>query len=108
MLDSREIYSQASLVITRSGRNTLSELAFLGIPAITFITGCIYRKEEQKQNISQLKVNNIEVAEIGIKPIDFAIQCRNSIEKRCSNNGFLPGNQYAIKEIISLLDTDNE
>lgn len=104
MLDSSELYSRASLIITRSGRNTLSELAFLGIPAITFVTGCIYRKEEQRQNINHLNVSNIEVAEIGINPKDFATQCRTSINKKTARNKFLPGNREAIKEILLLLN----
>lgn len=107
MLDSREIYSKASLVITRSGRNTLSELVFLGIPTISFVTGCCYRKEEQKQNINNLKVSNIEVAELGIYPDDFARQCENSINKGCAHNKFLPGNQDAIHEILSLLNRED-
>lgn len=105
ILDSREIYSNASLIITRSGRNTLSELAFLGIPSISFVTGCSYRKEEQKQNINNLNVKNIRVADIGILPNEFAQLCTKSINSTCAQNGFHPGNKEAINEILSLLNS---
>lgn len=47
-----EYYKYASMVITRSGRNTLGEVAYLGIPTITFLSGCEYRQAEQ------LKISN--------------------------------------------------
>ena len=53
-----DYYSDACLVITRSGRNTLSELTYLGIPTISFISGCAYRQVEQKQNMDNILINN--------------------------------------------------
>ena len=47
-------YAHASLIITRSGRNTLSEIKYLDIPAITFVTGDRYRVVEQRQNVNLL------------------------------------------------------
>lgn len=35
VLCAKDYYSNAALVITRSGRNTLSELAYLGVPALS-------------------------------------------------------------------------
>lgn len=105
ILDSRKIYSNASLIITRSGRNTLSELAFLGIPSISFVTGCSYRKEEQKQNIINLTAKNIRFADIGIHPNEFAHLCVESINSACAQSNFLPGNNEAINEILLLLNS---
>jgi len=48
------IYSDAALVITRAGRNTLSELRLLGIPGIAVVSGCRFRKHEQAQNAAEL------------------------------------------------------
>lgn len=59
ILAPKEYYSDARLIITRAGRNSLSELAYLGIPTITFVTGDKYRREEQLQNITNLKAPNI-------------------------------------------------
>lgn len=103
MLDSQEIYSKASLVITRSGRNTLSELAYLGIPAISFVTGCSYRKDEQRQNVNSLHVDNIKVADLGINASEFAELCIDAMNRSCTKNNFLPGNEEAINEILLLL-----
>ncbi|MCR5513183.1 MAG: hypothetical protein K6F43_06430, partial [Prevotella sp.] len=64
VLDSSKYYSDACLIITRSGRNTLSELAYLGIPAISFVSGCLYRKEEQRQNMDSLSNTNIVPASL--------------------------------------------
>ena len=54
-IPAEQYYCNAGLVITRSGRNTLSELAYLGIPAISFVSGCSYRKIEQTNNINDFE-----------------------------------------------------
>ena len=48
------IFPDATLVITRAGRNTLSELRLLGIPGIAVVSGCRFRKHEQAQNAAEL------------------------------------------------------
>lgn len=48
------IFPDAALVITRAGRNTLSELRLLGIPGIAVVSGCRFRKREQAQNAAEL------------------------------------------------------
>ncbi len=52
LLSPEEYYGKATLIITRSGRNTLGELAYLGIPAIAFMTGGRFRSGEQAENAS--------------------------------------------------------
>lgn len=102
IIDSEEYYSKACLVITRSGRNTLSELAYLGIPAISFVSGCSYRKAEQEQNLKSLNASNICSAEINISAKDFADLCikQQSYRQECPK--FIIGNLTAVSEILSL------
>jgi len=102
VLDASKYYSDACLVITRSGRNTLSELAYLGIPAISFVSGCSYRKEEQKQNINSLSATNIVSASIDISPDEFKGLCLKAITFNKSKSRFECGNTIAIKKILSL------
>lgn len=102
IIDSEEYYSKACLVITRSGRNTLSELAYLGIPSISFVSGCSYRKAEQEQNLKSLNATNICSAEINISAKDFADLCikQQSYRQECPK--FIIGNFTAVSEILSL------
>lgn len=104
ILDSSKCYTNACLVITRSGRNTLSELAFLGIPAISFVSGCSYRYYEQKQNIDSISSNsNIALAQMNIGIDELKVLCMSMIEKGCSQNRFECGNEVAIEKIISMI-----
>lgn len=102
VLDASEFYSDASLIITRSGRNTLSELAFLGIPTISFVSGCSYRQDEQKQNIDNLTNSNITLAPISITPDELKKLCLKMIGKGCVRNGFEHGNDLALEQILQL------
>lgn len=102
IIDSKEYYSKACLVITRAGRNSLSELAYLGIPAVSFVSGCSYRKVEQEQNLSSISVPNICSTETCITPLQFAVLCKSQMEKRVKNPNFIEGNQMAINEILNL------
>lgn len=49
-----EMYSNASMVICRAGRNSTSELLYLGIPAILIATGNDFRAKEQEANIEKI------------------------------------------------------
>lgn len=102
VLDSSKYYSDACLIITRSGRNTLSELAYLGIPAISFVSGCLYRKEEQRQNMDCLSNSNIVPASLDITPDDLKKLCMNMIGRIQANNKFECGNKMAIERLLSL------
>lgn len=48
-------YERAGLVITRAGRNTLSELLALGIPGLVCLSGDSFREGEQKRNIEVIE-----------------------------------------------------
>ena len=101
ILSAQKYYNDASLVITRSGRNTLSELAVLGIPAITFVSGCSYRKVEQSNNIHDLNIPTIVLANLEIATEEFAELCVKMIgeERACH---FQCGNDEAIKHIMQI------
>lgn len=103
VLDARTYYSDACLIITRSGRNTLSELAYLGIPTISFVTGCKYRRNEQEQNIKSIDSQNIATATLNCTSIDFLLLCNKMLATEKSNNSFYYGNEIAINNIIELL-----
>ena len=91
------------MIITRSGRNTLSELAYLGIPTISFLSGCQYRRLEQKQNLNALNISNIRPIEVSIKPAELAQVMSEMMEKQYEKNTFVSGNGVAINEILKLL-----
>lgn len=104
VINSLKCYSDACLVITRSGRNTLSELAYLGIPSISFVSGCSYRLFEQKQNIDSLSKANIKVAPLNIEPDKLTEICFSLIAKGIKKHLFEYGNDIAITRILSLQD----
>lgn len=102
IIPAERYYSDACLVITRSGRNTLSELAYLGIPAISFVSGCSYRKTEQFNNINDLQTQAIISASLEIAPIKFLELCRKRIGKKINGNILRCGNDEAVKYILQL------
>jgi len=100
IIPAEECYNNACLVITRSGRNTISELAYLGIPTISFVTGCEYRRMEQQQNIASLNVSNITATELDIPLNDFTALCRTQIKKGLCHNDYPVINDKAIRYIL--------
>ena len=94
-----QYYCNAGLVITRSGRNTLSELAYLGIPAISFVSGCSYRKVEQTNNIN---IPTIVPACMSISPVAFADLCHKLMQVK-KGETMLPGNDEAIESILKVI-----
>lgn len=99
IISAQKYYSDACLVITRSGRNTLSELAYLGIPAISFVSGCTYRKVEQTNNINDLNTPIIVSASLEMTPENFAEFCLKIIGKK-TDSLLQCGNDEAIKYIL--------
>lgn len=101
IIPAEKYYSDASLIITRSGRNTLSELAFLGIPAISFVSGCSYRKVEQTNNINDLSISSIISASLEMTLDDFGALCLKMIGRK--TDGFMQyGNNEAIKQLLQI------
>ncbi|WP_241160056.1 glycosyltransferase [Parabacteroides sp. ZJ-118] len=101
IISAEKYYHDACLVITRSGRNTLSELAYLGIPAISFVSGCAYRRVEQTNNINDLRTPAIMSASLDITPSFFAECCHKMIGTK-ADNILQYGNDEAIKHILRL------
>ena len=52
------MYADAKLVIARAGRNTISELLHLKLPALLFATTCCIRGSEQQANIDYAQLNS--------------------------------------------------
>lgn len=101
IISPQQYYGDASLIITRSGRNTLGEIAFLGIPAISFVSGCTYRKDEQYNNLNDITVPYIVPASLDMSTEEFAGLCLKMIGKR--TGGLLQcGNEEAIKNIMQI------
>ncbi len=97
----QQYYSDAGLVITRSGRNTLSELAYLGIPAISFVSGCTYRKVEQSYNLNDLNATSIVPAGLDMSTEEFVGLCLKMIGKK-ADCLLQCGNDEAIKNIMQI------
>jgi UDP-N-acetylglucosamine:LPS N-acetylglucosamine transferase len=101
-----DYYSNSSLIITRAGRNSLSELLFLNMPAISFISGCSFRKEEQACNAQYTQNSQIKSLSTDIQLSQFVQSCKellnkNEIEE--TQSCFLPGNKVANELIINYL-----
>lgn len=101
IIPAEEYYSKACLVITRSGRNTLSELAYLGIPAISFVTGDKYRVDEQSQNAKDAG-SNTQIVSPDISIDEFKKLIYEMIKQKNKIPIFKPGNQMCINSIVSL------
>lgn len=102
IIPAEHYYKDACLVITRSGRNTLSELAYLGIPAISIVTGDIYRRYEQVQNIKDLNVSNIQSFSMEGTISDFIEIMNTMIKLGKQENNFKVGNQLSINKILEI------
>lgn len=104
VLPSNEIYSDAAIIITRSGRNTLSEVAYLGLPTISFIAGDRYRKEEQLQNSTSFTCQNVISASLNIGEDTFKSLCLSTLNNvKIESNSFIPGNKQAIDTVLHLM-----
>lgn len=104
IVDAVEFYTDASLVITRSGRNTLSELMALGIPAISFITGDIYRIKEQEQNLESIEAKNIIPLTTDIILSDFENEISRALRYTSEKKTFTAGNNKTIDHILELIN----
>lgn len=105
-----DYYSDSKLIIARAGRNTISEVLYLGIPTIVIPTGCKFRSKEQRTNaeivetISSNKIINIDE---GIDADELKSQCENllKIDNHIFTN-WIPGNNIAIEQICNLINDD--
>ncbi|HPQ72069.1 MAG TPA: glycosyltransferase [bacterium] len=51
----KELYARTKIAVARGGRNTLSEILYLGLPALAFATSAFYRGNEQSENINAVE-----------------------------------------------------
>ncbi len=102
-----EMYKDARLVIARAGRNVVSELLYLKIPSLLIATYGDYRSKEQEKNIHTMiaasnnlfgKINLFDEQDLLVKRIE------DMLQKKVVQNGFEPGNQYAVKIIEKVVN----
>lgn len=103
IINATHIYSDAQLIITRSGRNSLSEVLFLGIPTITFVTGDTFRRAEQEQNLMNIKSKHIKVIPMDTTAVSFSSIIQAHVLLKRAHCHFECGNNTAIKHILSLV-----
>lgn len=99
LVEPQRYFSDAAIVITRAGRNTLSELAYLNVPAIVFVSGDEYRMAEQKANLDSL-------ASSLLLPASSSDDLQTSFVRLLSatgHNHFVPGNRVVMECLNSLL-----
>jgi len=107
--DCNEYYSDAKLIIARAGRNTISEVLYLGIPTILIPTGCKFRSKEQKTNSEIIEKNSFrKIISINeeIDVSDFIIQCEKLLQiDNQEPPNWIPGNAQAIASILNLYNS---
>lgn len=101
-------FHDAALVITRAGRNTLSELRLLGIPGIAVVSGCRFRKHEQSQNAAELGMG-FRYVESEVTPIVF-LQLVGDMLKNLNGPGIhiTNGRNEAIRIVVQMLGMGHE
>lgn len=77
-------------------------MAFLGIPAISVITGDDYRRKEQTQNLKAINSDNIKAIPTNIDLVEFVALCKKLVDTSCAQRTFIPGNDTAIRKILSM------
>ena len=100
----QKIYSSAKVIICRAGRNTISEILYLNLPAILMSASGDFRSSEQDKNIDQACMLNpgrllkLSKDSDGRVLSDKIQQVINSKDNKFS---FVPGNDEALDFIIS-------
>ena len=103
----KEIYTNAKLIFCRSGRNTVSELLYLQIPAILFSSKGDFRSKEQEKNIDAVcKINPFKLKKSSIdETIDEILKKIEKLVKiERSDVEFIPGNKKALQIIEKILN----
>jgi hypothetical protein len=101
-----EYYSNSKLIISRAGRNTISELLCLGIPAIIIPTGDIFRAKEQATNAEQaqqLSNRLIKTIKQDISISELVSFCSNILIPDKHHSKWQCGNTGAINLILQLV-----
>lgn len=99
------IYTPAKMIICRAGRNTISEVLYLGLPTLLMPSSGDFRSAEQEANIDMVcrmcsrirRFVSDDSVELLVKRI------MNTMNSSDPGYNFVPGNQDAIEFIISTL-----
>ncbi len=102
---SSEMYAKSKLIITRAGRNTLSELLYLGMPTIAFSVSDPHRGSEQNANLLAITSlsNNIIT---NLSPQSDVTELEQGIislvDKQTAKGLWEPGNRHLLEIIQNL------
>lgn len=101
-----EIYKNAKVVICRAGRNTLSEISYLGIPTLLFAANDEFRTAEQNKNITDVKkyFNGVDSISVNESEVSICQKINNLLDKRNCKSKFIPGNELVINKIKLLME----
>lgn len=106
-----ELYTQADIVICRSGRNTVSELIYLGIPTLLISAGNDFRGKEQIYNIFQaerLSGGTISGFDNTMSAQSLSHMIKEKLSSNMPNDShFTPGNEQ-MKIILKEFLTQND
>ena len=100
-----KIYANAKVVLCRAGRNTVSELLFLKIPAMLFSTAGDFRSTEQDKNIDDvclLSGDLMKKCHIDDSVEYIANQLYSIANELNVNYKFTPGNEKILKFIENM------
>lgn len=105
---SSEIYNSTKAVISRAGRNSISELLFLSLPSLVISTNCDIRGSEQSENLKFAQKYSANIIGLDLKSdfSTFTIQFNKLISNHDDSIKWSPGNNelfLAIKKELSCL-----
>ena len=107
----KNYYLDSKLIIARAGRNTISEILYLGIPALVIPTGCIFRSKEQNANATIIeKVSNKMIVSIsGNIAIESLLDKVELMIDNTRDNAsvWIPGNKIAAELVLDLVANEN-
>lgn len=101
-----QIYSDAKAVICRAGRNTVSELLYLDIPALLLSSSGDFRTVEQDKNIDEVcEFRPGRILKTNINETGHMIsgKIKEVLDSREDSKRFVPGNQIALELINKVL-----
>lgn len=104
LIDAEVFFSNACFIITRCGRNSLSELMYLNIPFAAYVSGDKYRKDEQENNIKNLGAAKMVVITPETSSHELSMAIRKELASCCNAVQFKSGNSEALKAIIDLTE----
>ncbi len=103
----RKIYSSAKVVVCRAGRNTISEILCVNIPAVLMSSSGDVRSSEQDENIRvacAIDSNHIVKSDRGESGRSLSDLIERVMKSQKISYGFVPGNDEALQFIVSQTD----